>query len=110
MGYRNSSFVIIGAVVVLTTFGSTFLPKFNEGVLTITSVSIPGISLEETNKLNFLVGEKLMGIDGVELVTRGPEGLRKVNMHMEVQILLRLMYPLILKGRTSGGVYGRGEA
>ena len=62
--------LFIGAIILLTTFGSTFLPRFNEGVLTITSVSVPGISLEESNKLNQQVGQKLLAMDGVKLVTR----------------------------------------
>lgn len=62
--------LFVGAIIVLTTLGSTFLPKFNEGVLTITSVSTPGISLEECNLLNQQVENKLKEIDGVKLVTR----------------------------------------
>jgi len=92
--------LLIGAIIVLTTFGSTFLPKFNEGVLTITSLSVPGISLEETNLLNKQVGQKLMEIDGVQLVTRRTGRAKKSEHAHGGSNSSEIDVPFDLKGRT----------
>jgi len=90
----------VGAIVVLTTFGSTFLPKFNEGVLTITSVSVPGISLEEANLLNQQVDAKLLAIDGVKLVSRRTGRAEKSEHAHGGSNSSETDVPFDLKGRT----------
>lgn len=42
--------LFIGAVALYTTLGSSFLPPFNEGSLTINVSTLPGVSLEESDK------------------------------------------------------------
>ncbi|WP_276978662.1 efflux RND transporter permease subunit, partial [Flavobacterium filum] len=39
------------SVLVFTQLGRSFLPEFNEGSLVVSAVSLPGISLEESNKI-----------------------------------------------------------
>ncbi len=92
--------LLLASILILTTFGSTFLPKFNEGVLTITSLSVPGISLEETNLLNKQVGVKLMEIDGVELVTRRTGRAEKSEHAHGGSNSSEIDVPFDLKGRT----------
>ncbi len=92
--------LLIAALIILTTFGSTFLPKFNEGVLTIISQSVPGISLEETNLLNLQVGEKLMNIEGVKLVTRRTGRAEKSEHAHGGSNSSEIDVPFDLNGRT----------
>jgi Cu/Ag efflux pump CusA len=40
--------LIVAAIVTSFTFGSTFLPPFNEGALTVNLSAMPGISLDES--------------------------------------------------------------
>jgi len=58
------------AVITFFNMGSSFLPKFNEGSLTIRVVAKPGISLDESNKLGLLTEKLLMSIPEVTGTTR----------------------------------------
>lgn len=74
---QHKKLVLISTVVLfvvslftLSTMGRSFLPTFNEGALTISAVSQPGISLEESNKLGNLIEEELHQIPEVKSTSR----------------------------------------
>ncbi|PKP33118.1 MAG: CusA/CzcA family heavy metal efflux RND transporter [Bacteroidetes bacterium HGW-Bacteroidetes-16] len=50
------------SLVLFTSMGRSFLPEFNEGSLTLSVVTKPGASLEESNKLGNLVETELLSI------------------------------------------------
>ena len=58
------------AIGVFFTFGRTFLPPFNEGSLTISISSMPGISLEESDKIGHEAEKLLMQIPEIQTVAR----------------------------------------
>ena len=62
--------ILIGAVALYTTFGRSFLPEFNEGSLTLTAVTMPGISLEESNKIGNQVERTMLSIPEVKSTSR----------------------------------------
>lgn len=49
-----------------STFGSSFLPEFNEGTYTIFLMMPPGTSLEESERVALGVQQRLLEIDGIE--------------------------------------------
>ena len=44
--------LLVAALVLIPFLGRTFLPDFNEGSLTLSSVTLPGTSLDESDRLN----------------------------------------------------------
>jgi CzcA family heavy metal efflux pump len=53
-----------------STFGSSFLPEFNEGTFTVGLFAPPGTSLPASNRMAAAVERQLLQIEGIESVTR----------------------------------------
>jgi CzcA family heavy metal efflux pump len=58
------------AAVVFSGFGRSFLPDFNEGSLTINVSLMPGVSLEESDKMGRTVEQILLEIPEIKTVAR----------------------------------------
>lgn len=74
---RNRGWVLGGAgvltvasLVLMSTFGTSFLPAFKEGTFTVFLLAPPGTSLIESNRLAHGVEAQLTQIEGVQSVTR----------------------------------------
>ena len=56
-----AAMVLVGvAVVLMTTFGRSFLPEFHEGNFIIAMTTLPGTSLDESMRLGGLVRQELL--------------------------------------------------
>lgn len=66
------SLVVLFAVcmVLFATMGRSFLPEFNEKALTISAVSRPGVSLEESNRIGALIESELLQVPEVVSTAR----------------------------------------
>ncbi|MNR44912.1 Cation efflux system protein CusA [compost metagenome] len=62
--------LFIAALFLFSSFGRSFLPEFNEGSLVISAVTMPGISLEESNKIGQQVERTMLSIPEVKTTTR----------------------------------------
>lgn len=60
----------IFSLLLMSTFGTSFLPAFKEGTFTVFLMAPPGTSLEESNRLATGVEQQLANIEGVQSVTR----------------------------------------
>jgi CzcA family heavy metal efflux pump len=85
--------VVIGATLVLfvisllafSTMGRSFLPEFNEGSLTLSVVTKPGTSLEESNRIGNLVETELLALPEITSTARrtgrGEHGAGDLQLH-----------------------------
>jgi CzcA family heavy metal efflux pump len=62
--------VAAGFVALAGTFGTSFLPEFNEGTFTVFLMAPPGTSLAESDRLATGVERRMSAIEGVRAVVR----------------------------------------
>lgn len=58
------------SLALMLTFGSSFLPAFNEGALTIQAASKPGISLQESDLIGRMLEQRIMEVPEVTRTSR----------------------------------------
>ena len=75
-----STGMLVIALVMFFRFGNSFLPQFNEGTLTITTITLPGVSLEQSNQITNQVDTELLEIPEVLYVSRRT-GRAELNEH-----------------------------
>lgn len=62
--------LLVAAVVMFFTLGGSFLPAFSEGSFTISVSTVPGISLEESDRMGRTAEELLLSIPEIKTVGR----------------------------------------
>lgn len=86
--------MLLGALALLPTLGRSFLPEFNEGSLTVSVVSTPGIPLEQSDRLGGDVEAALLQFPEVVSTSRRTgraekdEHVQGVNAS-EMEVVLR---------------------
>ncbi len=104
---RKHAHIIIGvaaAAVVVTvglffTLGRTFLPSFNEGSFTVNVSTLPGVSLEESNRIGERAESLLLAIPEVTAVAR-KTGRAELDEHALGANTSEMEVPFRLNGRT----------
>ena len=62
--------LLVLSVILLFGLGRSFLPEFNEGSLTLSVVTPPGTSLDETNKVGNYIEKMLLAVPEVTSTAR----------------------------------------
>jgi CzcA family heavy metal efflux pump len=79
----TSTFVLfLISLFVFTQMGRSFLPEFNEGSLTLSVITQPGTSLDESNRIGNLVENELLAIPEISSTARRT-GMGELDEHSQ---------------------------
>ena len=66
----STGIILIITLIIMSGFGRSFLPEFNEGALTLSIVTQPGTSLDENDRLGRLIETELLALPEVTSTAR----------------------------------------
>lgn len=95
----GGAIALVLSLAIVPFLGRAFLPEFNEGSLTISVVTMPGTSLEESNKLGNLVEEILLSHPCIKTTARRT-GRAELDEHAQGVNSAELDARFELDGRT----------
>lgn len=101
--YGVTGILAVVAIVVFFSLGHSFMPTFNEGSFTINVSTLPGISLDESDRVGQVAEELIMSVPEVKTVAR-KTGRTELDEHSLGVNVSEIEAPYQLDGRTRGEV------
>ena len=91
--------IFLFSIALVPQLGRSFLPEFNEGSFMIAAIGIPGMSLDQSNKVGSILEKELLSMPEIEVVARRT-GRAELDEHAQGVNASELDVPFTLSGRT----------
>ncbi len=91
--------LLVVALIMFSSLGRSFLPSFNEGALTISISTVPGISIDESDAMGRMAEELLLTVPEIKAVGRRT-GRAELSEHSFGVNTSEFDCPFELKGRS----------